>query len=159
MFKISNRHLKFKVFHVGQMVGHIFLPSLSWQFDLGRLLCVFPGHFTQVVWKGSTELGVGMATNGNKVYVVGQYRPPGNINTKEYFEKNVGQLGNYSVKPILLFSTFCYVTITYTIIYLNNFSFKLQWTVKQLSSMSKLVLIFVFFLNKKDRNPHALFLF
>lgn len=62
------------------------------------LRCVFwPGHFTQVVWKGSTELGVGMATNGKKVYVVGQYRPAGNINTKEYFEKNVGQLGNFSV--------------------------------------------------------------
>ncbi|XP_059193410.1 Golgi-associated plant pathogenesis-related protein 1-like [Centropristis striata] len=47
------------------------------------------GHFTQVVWKDSTELGVGMATNGNKVFVVGQYRPAGNMNRKEYFEQNV----------------------------------------------------------------------
>ncbi|XP_073321443.1 uncharacterized protein [Pagrus major] len=47
------------------------------------------GHFTQVVWKESTQLGVGLATNGNQVYVVGQYRPAGNMNTKEYFEKNV----------------------------------------------------------------------
>lgn len=50
------------------------------------------GHFTQVVWKSSTELGVGMATNGKKVYVVGQYRPAGNINTREYFQENVLQL-------------------------------------------------------------------
>ncbi|XP_030271976.1 Golgi-associated plant pathogenesis-related protein 1-like isoform X2 [Sparus aurata] len=47
------------------------------------------GHFTQVVWKDSTKLGVGMATNGKKVFVVGQYRPAGNMAVKEYFEKNV----------------------------------------------------------------------
>uniref|UniRef100_A0A8C6TDY5 SCP domain-containing protein n=1 Tax=Neogobius melanostomus TaxID=47308 RepID=A0A8C6TDY5_9GOBI len=47
------------------------------------------GHFTQVVWKESTELGVGMATDGNTVIVVGQYRPAGNMNMPGYFEKNV----------------------------------------------------------------------
>ncbi|XP_044188093.1 uncharacterized protein glipr2, partial [Thunnus albacares] len=47
------------------------------------------GHFTQVVWKESTELGVGLATDGNKVFVVGQYRPAGNMNMPGYFEKNV----------------------------------------------------------------------
>ncbi|KAE8291620.1 Ectin [Larimichthys crocea] len=51
------------------------------------------GHFTQVVWKDSTELGVGMATNGNTVFVVGQYRPAGNISNEGYFEKNVLPLG------------------------------------------------------------------
>lgn len=52
------------------------------------------GHFTQVVWKESTKLGVGVATDGNKAFVVGQYRPAGNMNVKEYFEKNVLPLGN-----------------------------------------------------------------
>ena len=47
------------------------------------------GHFTQVVWKDSTELGVGMASDGNRVFVVGQYRPAGNMNMEGYFEKNV----------------------------------------------------------------------
>ncbi|XP_017289457.1 Golgi-associated plant pathogenesis-related protein 1-like [Kryptolebias marmoratus] len=47
------------------------------------------GHFTQVVWQSSTELGVGVATNGNTVFVVGQYRPAGNISTADYFKKNV----------------------------------------------------------------------
>ncbi|KAM8885227.1 Golgi-associated plant pathogenesis-related protein 1-like isoform 2-T2 [Spinachia spinachia] len=47
------------------------------------------GHFTQVVWKDSTELGVGLATNGSMVFVVGQYRPAGNMNMPTYFEKNV----------------------------------------------------------------------
>lgn len=37
------------------------------------------GHFTQVVWKGSTELGVGMAKNSkNQIFVVTNYNPPGN---------------------------------------------------------------------------------
>uniref|UniRef100_A0A3P8T9Z9 Im:7150988 n=1 Tax=Amphiprion percula TaxID=161767 RepID=A0A3P8T9Z9_AMPPE len=47
------------------------------------------GHFTQVVWKSSTELGVGMATDGNLLFVVGQYRPAGNISNEGYFQKNV----------------------------------------------------------------------
>lgn len=37
------------------------------------------GHFTQVVWKNSKRLGVGIAKNGNNVYVVCNYDPPGNF--------------------------------------------------------------------------------
>uniref|UniRef100_A0A8C6TEF4 SCP domain-containing protein n=1 Tax=Neogobius melanostomus TaxID=47308 RepID=A0A8C6TEF4_9GOBI len=47
------------------------------------------GHFTQVVWKGSTELGVGVASSGRKVFVVGQYRSAGNMNSPGYFQQNV----------------------------------------------------------------------
>ncbi|CAH2316941.1 Golgi-associated plant pathogenesis-related 1-like [Pelobates cultripes] len=48
------------------------------------------GHFTQVVWKGSQELGCGVATDGKGcIVVVGQYKPPGNINMPGEFEKNV----------------------------------------------------------------------
>ena len=37
------------------------------------------GHFTQVVWKGSRELGVGVALGeGGKVVVVANYSPAGN---------------------------------------------------------------------------------
>jgi len=35
------------------------------------------GHFTQVVWKSSAELGVGVATAGGRVVVVANYHPPG----------------------------------------------------------------------------------
>ncbi|KAJ8321173.1 hypothetical protein KUTeg_001298 [Tegillarca granosa] len=38
------------------------------------------GHFTQVVWKGTKEVGFGKAVApGGKVYVVGSYRPAGNL--------------------------------------------------------------------------------
>jgi uncharacterized protein YkwD len=40
-------------------------------------------HFTQVVWKGSHELGVGMAQAADGTwYVVANYRPPGNIDNQ-----------------------------------------------------------------------------
>ena len=42
------------------------------------------GHFTQVVWKGSSQLGIGVATGKSKTglfctYIVARYRPPGNF--------------------------------------------------------------------------------
>ena len=38
------------------------------------------GHFTQVVWKASQALGIGMAQAGDGTwYIVGHYSPPGNI--------------------------------------------------------------------------------
>jgi uncharacterized protein YkwD len=38
------------------------------------------GHFTQLVWKSSQELGMGIAQAADGTwYVVGNYSPPGNI--------------------------------------------------------------------------------
>ncbi|XP_012282622.1 Golgi-associated plant pathogenesis-related protein 1 [Orussus abietinus] len=38
------------------------------------------GHFTQVVWKETLKVGVGLATStGGTVYVVCNYDPPGNV--------------------------------------------------------------------------------
>ncbi|XP_065065185.1 uncharacterized protein LOC135691294 isoform X1 [Rhopilema esculentum] len=45
------------------------------------------GHFTQVVWKGSTHLGVGIATSGNKIVVVARYSPAGNFGRR--YRENV----------------------------------------------------------------------
>ena len=54
------------------------------------------GHFTQVVWKGTKEMGVGRATarSGN-IYVVANYSPPGNM--QGAFQANVFPLGNYNI--------------------------------------------------------------
>lgn len=37
-----------------------------------------PGHFTQVVWKSSSKLGVGIARKNGHILVVANYDPPGN---------------------------------------------------------------------------------
>lgn len=37
------------------------------------------GHFTQVVWKDSKRLGVGVAIKNNRCFVVANYDPPGNV--------------------------------------------------------------------------------
>jgi len=49
------------------------------------------GHFTQVVWKGTQKLGIGIAyaSSGN-IYVVGSYYPPGNYQGQ--FPENVPKL-------------------------------------------------------------------
>lgn len=53
------------------------------------------GHFTQVVWKESTEVGVGLGINGETVFVVGQYNTAGNMNMEGYFIDNVLPEGNW----------------------------------------------------------------
>ena len=46
------------------------------------------GHFTQLAWKDSTELGCGLAVGSNyNVYGVCNYSPPGNVIGA--FEQNV----------------------------------------------------------------------
>ncbi len=46
------------------------------------------GHFTQVVWKGSQEVGFGKAHGKDgRVFVVGNYHPAGNVMGQ--FEENV----------------------------------------------------------------------
>lgn len=65
------------------------------------------GHFTQIVWRGSKEIGVGKAQGyDGKVFVVARYRPPGN--NLRTFEENVLPT---QVMNFLLFSyncmTFC----------------------------------------------------
>ncbi|XP_058121842.1 uncharacterized protein LOC131281286 [Anopheles ziemanni] len=59
------------------------------------------GHFTQVVWKDSRELGVGVARNrSGQVFVVANYDPPGNYIGS--FAKNVPPLGGFEVPKIIV---------------------------------------------------------
>lgn len=52
-------------------------------------------HFTQLVWKGSTELGIGKATNKRSngatcTFIVARYKPQGNFdNDDNAYTKNV----------------------------------------------------------------------
>lgn len=52
------------------------------------------GHFTQLVWSDSVELGIGVATSQKRsmkcMYLVGRYKPLGNFNTgNDDYNKNV----------------------------------------------------------------------
>ncbi|XP_034935535.1 uncharacterized protein [Chelonus insularis] len=59
------------------------------------------GHFTQVIWRGSTELGVGMSRNRNgEVYVVCNYNPAGNFLGS--FMENVLPPADRSPRPSVL---------------------------------------------------------
>ena len=49
-------------------------------------------HFTQVVWRASTRLGVGVASGQNVHYIVARYRLRGNLGNSEDFERNVPRL-------------------------------------------------------------------
>lgn len=58
------------------------------------------GHFTQIVWESSVELGVGVArSRTGDVYVVALYYPPGNIQNE--FQKNVYGLMRLEEKATL----------------------------------------------------------
>ncbi|KAH9364595.1 hypothetical protein HPB48_016134 [Haemaphysalis longicornis] len=50
------------------------------------------GHFTQVVWKACTKIGSGVAKYKNKIFVVTNYSPPGNVETM--YSKNVPRPGS-----------------------------------------------------------------
>lgn len=45
------------------------------------------GHFTQLIWKGTKEVGFGVANKGNTYFVVANYFPAGNV--KGQFKENV----------------------------------------------------------------------
>lgn len=48
------------------------------------------GHFTQVVWLGTTDLGCGLAiSKTNKIYGSCNYSPSGNYIGADQFRKNV----------------------------------------------------------------------
>ncbi|XP_030373573.1 Golgi-associated plant pathogenesis-related protein 1-like [Scaptodrosophila lebanonensis] len=50
------------------------------------------GHFTQMLWRSSKEMGVGKAkSSGGLIYVVARYKPAGNVVGK--FKENVLPLG------------------------------------------------------------------
>lgn len=60
-------------------------------------------HFTQLVWKGSTELGIGKASNKQSsgdicTFIVARYKPQGNIDNDDHaYIKNI-EKGSFDVR-------------------------------------------------------------
>ena len=47
------------------------------------------GHFTQLVWKATTHMGIGYASNEKKCWIVAQYVPGGNVIGMKNYRNNV----------------------------------------------------------------------
>lgn len=45
------------------------------------------GHFSQMIWKSTKDIGIGLASSNGRFYIVSQYSPPGNI--LGHFEENI----------------------------------------------------------------------
>ena len=46
------------------------------------------GHFTQLVWRSSEKVGVGIAISGSQTWIVAKYKPAGNV--MGLYTSNVG---------------------------------------------------------------------
>ncbi|XP_022799115.1 Golgi-associated plant pathogenesis-related protein 1-like [Stylophora pistillata] len=84
-------------------------PVFSWK----------TGHFTQVVWKNTKEIGAAKRIrNDSKLVVVIRYFPPGNLLSQEAFKKNVlpipgeGRGGAFERCASLAFTGFVWVVGT-----------------------------------------------
>ncbi|XP_055379617.1 uncharacterized protein LOC129610872 [Condylostylus longicornis] len=78
--------------------GHVTMAVQSWYDEMKFYDFSNPnfssetGHFTQLIWKDSIELGTGISRRGDSLYVVCLYNPPGNY---------VGRFNEYYVpRPI-----------------------------------------------------------
>jgi hypothetical protein len=62
------------------------------KFDFGKEDIQDAFTFTQLVWKGSKELGIGMVKDGQTYYTIGLYYPAGNIEgiVKKNVHKPIG---------------------------------------------------------------------
>lgn len=45
------------------------------------------GHYTQIIWKNTTEVGCGLASGGGNDILVCQYNPPGNYEGEQPYKK------------------------------------------------------------------------
>lgn len=52
------------------------------------------GNFTQLIWRSTDQVGVGLASDGKgKFITVAFYKPPGNVTNPGYFQDNVKPAG------------------------------------------------------------------
>merc|ERR1719509_343211 len=69
----------------------------GWRYNMGLGFSMGTGHFTQVVWAGTTSVGCATAQGSQWTYVVCNYGPPGNMQGQ--FNQNVLPLGPSTSQP------------------------------------------------------------
>ncbi|XP_078365295.1 uncharacterized protein LOC144649636 [Oculina patagonica] len=76
-----------------KIVGTWYEEACLYNFEEPDLSSKATAHFTQLVWNGTNQLGIGVAESESAgkhcVFVVARYKPKGNIKDKEQFKINV----------------------------------------------------------------------
>ena len=78
-----------KVYYIcGVMSKSWYEEIKDYNYEIGKVTDE-NGHFTQLIWKDSREVGFGVAFNGNSVYTVANYFPGGNLNLKNTHKEQI----------------------------------------------------------------------
>ena len=72
-----------------EMVADWYSEESNYDYNTGESKGGVIVHFTQVVWKETTELGMATATSANKWFSVARYKKRGNTGFKEEYIENV----------------------------------------------------------------------
>jgi len=71
------------------MVADWYSEEPNYDYNTGKSKGGVILHFTQVVWKETSELGMATATNANTWFTVARYKPRGNMGYENDFIENV----------------------------------------------------------------------
>lgn len=72
-----------------EMVADWYAEESNFDYNTGESKGGVILHFTQVVWKETTELGMATATSADKWFSVARYKPRGNMGNPSDYIKNV----------------------------------------------------------------------
>ncbi|XP_078370532.1 uncharacterized protein LOC144654307 [Oculina patagonica] len=72
-----------------EMVADWYAEESNFDYNTGESKGGVITHFTQVVWKATTEMGMVTALSADKWFTVARYTPKGNMLPAENFKKNV----------------------------------------------------------------------
>ena len=72
-----------------EMVADWYAEESNFDYNTGESKGGVILHFTQVVWKETTELGMATATSADKWFTVARYKPRGNMGPPADYIENV----------------------------------------------------------------------
>ena len=72
-----------------ELVANWYSEESDFDYDTGETKGGVIRHFTQVVWKATTEVGMATATSADKWFTVARYKPRGNSGFPQDYKENV----------------------------------------------------------------------